>query len=155
MLTVALILIIAGILTHIGVGIYSVIQVTRRYDQVAEGLRAFVTPESPEDPSDLHKTLDQVAAIFADRYRVAMTAADRGATGAAARDVNRGLEEIAVAGDPALAVAQALPKSLRKNPLALAGLNMVVQNILSKQGIGSGGSPGFNGGSGNQIKFDL
>ena len=156
MLTVALILISAGVLIHLGVGVYSVaqtIKARRNYENMVEGFRAFITPDGPETISDFNKTIYEIASIFADRYRTALTAAERGAQGAAARDINRGLEEVAIAQNPALAVAGALPKSLQKNPLAAAGLNMIIQNIMSKQTMPGPGS-GSNG-SNSQAKFDL
>lgn len=157
MLIIGLIVLSALFLANIGVGTYNLVQVKRtndRYDKFSEDLVAFITPPNSETPSDFNKILIEIASIFADRYRVAMTSAANGAQGAAVRDVNRGLEEIAVAADPSLAVAQVLPKSLKKNPLALAGLNMLMQNVMSKQG---SQVPGENGSRsmGSQVKFNL
>jgi len=157
MLTISLIGIFIGILVQTGLRIRQHRQYVQKYNELAERLGDFMRPSTPDDPSDFNKVLDQIAVLFADRYRIALSAADRGAQGAAARDINRGLEEIAAEQSPALAVAQNLPRSLRKNPLAAAGLNMLIQNILSKPGSlpgqGSPGSPGNNGSQ--QAKFSL
>lgn len=152
MLLLSLILVGVGILIHFAAWSVILVKFMRRYNAFVMGVNDFFYQETPDTPSDFNKVLDQTAILFADRYRIAMTAVDRGQQGAAVRDVNRGLEDLAVENNPALAVAQNLPRSLRKNNLAMAGLNILVNSIMQNKGGGNGGG---NMVSTRQVKFDL
>lgn len=121
-------------------------RVDAKYNNWIKNLSNFFSQTTPDTPSHFNQVVDSIAVLFADRQRIAMTAADRGAQGAAVRDVNRGLEEIAAENSPAAAVMASLPRSLKKNNLAQAGLMMLIQNIMSKNNPGPG--PGKNDGGG-------
>ena len=153
---ICLILLAVGLLAGISLWGYTFYIIYQKYNVHRYQFTEYFNQASPDHPSEFNKNINQIADIVAERTRLGLTMADRGSTGAAVRDVNRGLEEIAVQNDPSLAVAQALPKSLKKNQLAMAGLNMLVQNIISKAGSQQAG-PGINPGNGSasNIKFDL
>lgn len=128
-----------------------VVRLVRKYNDVVQNFKAFFEQPGPDKPSDFQQVADQLSVIFADRVRIAFQAVDRGARGAAQRDINRGLEDVAVEEMPALAIAQALPKNLKKNPLAEAGLNLLLQRLMSG---GIGGGDGSSGRS-TQARFNL
>ena len=157
MLTLAIILISVGILIHISTFAVSAYVVVKNYRQLAEQWDNFFAQNSADEPSNFSKIICQIADVCAERTRVAVMAAFQGSQGAAVRDATRGLEQVAAEGDPRLAVAAALPRGLKKNPLALAGLNMLVQNMLAKGNL-HGNIPGeipSNGSKSSQVKFNL
>lgn len=110
----------------------------------------FFVPAKPEDKTPFIQVIDYATDQVADKIRISIMASTRGAAGAAVRDANRGLEELGASTDPALAVAKNLPKSLQKNPLALAGLNYLMQNTFKNQSRSGAGN-----GSSSQVKFNL
>ena len=153
MLILCLVLVIAALLIHVSIWSVCIVSVVKKYRRLVQGINDYIPPSAPDQPSDFNQTLDQIAILFADRFRITMTAADRGAAGAAARDLNRGLEEYAAEQSPVLSLVNQMPKSLKKNKLAMAGLDFMLQKALSGQpgsGSGSGGSNGSN-----QMKFGL
>lgn len=155
MLIACLILVSAGIVIHAATWVISVKAVTREYYATMDRWNSFFNQTSADEPSDFNKIINQITDISAEKVRIGVMAADRGQQGAAVRDAARGLEQIAAESDPALMIAQSLPKNLKKNPLAAAGLNMLIQKILS------GDNPNMiqksNGQSSNsgQVKFNF
>lgn len=138
MVTVCLVVASAALVAEL-FGSYILVRKARaHYERLADQLNWYVSSPGPDTPSPFAKTVDNIAIIIADRIRVALMAAERGAQGAAVRDVNKGLEEYAVQNNPAAAVAATLSKSLKKNNLAAAGLQMLIQNLMA------GGLPGGN-----------
>lgn len=128
---IACLILISGLLAaQIAGGLVVYKKVRNSYDSLADQVNNYFVSTDSKIPSPFSQSMDSIATLFADRNRVALSAAERGAQGAAARDLNRGLEEIATESNPALAIAAGMPKSLRKNPLAQAGLQMLINRIL-------------------------
>ena len=157
MLTICLILVSIGLITNLavyGVSIYAVIKEKQR---ISNSWSEYFDQTAADEPSNFAKTVSQIADMAAERTRISLMAADRGQQGAAVRDATRGLEQVAIENNPGLAVAQLMPKALKKNKLAEVGLGYLIQNIMSKQGQGAVPGLGNNGSGihGHQPKFDL
>jgi hypothetical protein len=112
----------------------------------------FFTPESSDRPSDFGRSIDAISDSFAQKIGVTVQAAIRGSSGGSSKALNRELEAEAIAENPSLAVVGMLPKSLRKNPLALAGLQALASKLFSSSGAGTSGPGTSNNG---QTKFNL
>lgn len=123
----------------------------KRFDEVIEQFSEFITPGSNGDASPFGQVVDSVTDMLADKIGVRIQAATRGSAGGSAKALNAGLQEVAMQEDPNLALMQSLPKSLRKNPMALMGL----QAILSRAAAGNMRSPGGPGNGQAQAKFSL
>lgn len=157
MLIICLIIVTGAICTLTGSYLLDRRKVKAQYESLVDAFDEFFAVKNPDTGSHFNQTMDSIAVLFADRYRIAVSAADRGQIGAAARDVNRSLEEIAVENNPAYAVANSLPKGLKKNPVAMAGLQLLLQRLSA----GAAGNPTATGmaipsnGQVNQVKFDF
>jgi len=132
-------------------GAYVVVKSRQHYKDTVKALEAFVTAPSQNEPSDFAKVCDNIAELFANRTGVVVQAALRGAMGGTMKGVNAALEKQAIEENPQLSLAEALPKSLKKNPLAL----MALQSIMSKVMAGSSGSSGSSGNGHQHAKFQL
>jgi len=166
MLILCIVLGSIALAVHYGIGIHSIIQTRKelkafdeakeKYENLAQGFVEYVTPQDETNISPFNETLAQVADLFADRFRVAMTAATLGAQGAAARDLTRGLEELGQEEMPAGAIVPHLPKSLRKNPIALQMLNNIVMRLMQGQKMSEGnGHLSDSGSASSQVRFKL
>jgi len=154
-MTLAILLIIAVV--NIGLfagGVYAYVATTRKVKAyIVQGVKAFedfATSQDENTPSDFAKLTDSIASVFAQRIGTTVQAHIKGAMGGTMKAVNAELEQEAISGNPQAAIIAALPKSLRKNPLAQVGLTSIIQKILSGSGPGSG-----NNGSNSQAKFNL
>lgn len=106
----------------------------------------FASP-NPDTPSIAIQFIEQVSAITAEKIGVSTQAAIRGSLGGMMKGVNAELEQEAINADPSLSLAKALPKSLRKNPLALMGLQLLMNKNQPAH-------PGSNG-TISQTRFQL
>lgn len=115
-----------------------------------ENITAFFSPQSEGQLSIAGQMLDSVSQSMAERIGVTTQAAIRGSLGGTMKSVNAALEAEAVQADPSLALTQALPKSLKKNPIALLGLQALMNKVISGQA-----STGIPSPSNGQVKFNL
>jgi hypothetical protein len=95
-----------------------------------------------------------MADILAQRLATSVVAVMRGQVGGTMKAINSALEQEAVEANPAMSFAAVLPKKLQKNPLALMGLNSVLNKIL-QQAMTANKPGGNNSGEVSQTKFDL
>lgn len=154
MLLICLIVVSVGLALNVGLWGIAANYVIKERNNTIEKFNAYFNQPGPDQPSDFHLLIEKIADLVAERTRIGLMAAERGSKGAAVRDATSGLEQIAADNDPGLAVAQSLPKVLKKNPVAAAGLQFLIQKMLTGQpgGVpGSGGSPD----NGSQAKFRL
>jgi len=143
-------LIFGSIMTGLaGIGVRRIGRINERLDKLDNDVTEVFSSPSPDMPSIFSQVVNQVADIIGEKQALVTQASIRGALGGQQRALNRDLEEIAVQEDPGLALTQILPKSLKRNPLALMGL----QSILSRRSPGS--SPGSNTNNGGQVRFKL
>lgn len=117
----------------------------------SEVLQSVFLPQNDGESSAFGQAVDQITDSISQKIGVTTQAALRGSLGGSMKAVNAELEREAAAADPAAAALQALPKSLRKNPVAMMGLQSIMQKFLQGQGSGSGG---FSN-NGGQAKFNL
>lgn len=111
--------------------------------------------EGEHQTSGFSEVIAGVTDIAAQKIGVTTQMALKGSMGGATRALNKELEAEAIAENPGLAMAELLPKSLKKNPLALMGLNSIFQKYLAG-GLGGGAGTGGGGASDNgQAKFNL
>lgn len=124
----------------------------RSRDRLESDLRSFFEASPDGGASDFAKSVDAMADIFAGRIGVTIQGSIRGILGSQAREISRGLEQTAIEQAPELGIMGMLPKSLKKNPLALAGLQGLLSRIL--QG-GQGAHTGAVKNSEPAAKFNL
>lgn len=117
-------------------------------------LQSIFLPPMDGESSAFGQAVDQITDSISQKIGVTTQAALRGSLGGTMKAVNAELEREAVSQDPAAAALQALPKSLKKNPVAMIGLQSIMSKFLQGNTSGSGGI--FNSGNnGNQAKFNL
>jgi len=127
-----------------------------RYQETSGYIAQFFNPKGKDQPSPFGEVVDSVSEVFADKLGTRIQAGIRGQLGGNVKGLNRGLEEVAMQEDPSLAVLDSLPKSLKKNPVAMMGLQSIVSRIMASQSNGSPGQSGNGTGSGGgQAKFSL
>lgn len=112
----------------------------------------FIVGENPGEPSDLVKACHFLAEDVGQRVGLTVNAGIRGSMGGMMQGLNRDLEQVAIDQDPNLALVQSLPKSLKKNKMAMEGLMYLIQ----QNKFAGSASHNSNGGSGrSQVKFNL
>jgi len=126
------------------------VKTNRRIDNISEGFTEFFTSQDKDGYTNFAKTVSWTSEAIGQSVGRYFVAAERGASGGTMKGVNKELERVAVQENPELAVLDVLPKSLKRNPLAMLGL----QAIMSKQR-GSNIIPSQINGSSQQVKFDL
>lgn len=159
MVAAGLILIIIGLVVEIVLGVWAQVKVSRKYNGIVQEINDYLNGDG--QPSRFNQDLDNVTSMIAEKLRIAVTNTHKGAAGAAARDMSRGLQEIAIQEQPELGLLGAMPKAIQKNPLALAGLQILMKNMAQRPGPagswggGPSGRPGDNGSLGvsDSIKF--
>lgn len=134
-------------------GVFVYVKARRFVEDTQENITALFTPENEGQLSAIGQMLDCFSQSVAERIGVTVQAAIRGSIGGTMKGVNAALEKEAIEENPNLAMMQALPKSLRGNPIAMMGL----QAILSRMGSGSSGPRNKQIASPNngQVKFNL
>lgn len=135
-------------------GVYIYVKITGMAQSFAYTIEDIFTPRSANEPSLFAQTVNEIAEGIAQKTGIHINAAIRGSLGGTMKGVNAALEEEAIAGDPALAVASALPKSLKKNPIAMIGLQMLMQKALSGTNA-SQQAVNNNGHNNSQAQFNL
>lgn len=116
---------------------------------ISETLESIFTPITPGEPSIFNQAVNEILEGGAQRVGVHVQAAIKGSIGGTMKGVNAALEKEAIDGNPTLALAGALPKSVKKNPLAMIGLQMLAQKI------GNGGGNASSNNGATQAKFTL
>lgn len=148
MLLVAILILISNVVLLIGAGVVYV-RSTKNFAELHQGFKNYFSPQGQNNASPFGETLDAITDVMAQKIGVTVQASIRGAMGGTMKGVNHALEDVAREENPSLAMMDALPKSLKKNPIALMGL----QALIARSG-GSGGSGGTRG-NGSQAQFKL
>lgn len=125
------------------------------YRQAQRQVSSFfeVHGEGDNQYSDCSQVIAGLGDVFAQKIGVTVQMAIKGSIGGSTKALNKELEQVAIAENPNLAMAEYLPKSLKKNPLALMGLNSIMAR-LAAGGLGSAG-PGPSNGKADQAQFNL
>lgn len=129
-------------------GVYCYVRIKRVSQTINETLENIFVARNQDNMSVFTQTINEILDGSAQRIGYQVQAAIRGSIGGSMKGVNAQLEKVAADNDPTLAVAANLPKSLKKNPLAMAGL----QFLLNRAG---GGNTGGNNNQTSQAKFSL
>lgn len=136
-------------------GVYASRKASNAYNQITDLFAEIFQPVSPDHPSIFQESVEAITDGIAQKTGSSIQAAIRGSLGGSAKSLNHELEQEAIAADPSLALMEYLPKSLKKNPIAMLGLQRVVGNFLSGSGGGSKKIEAGKNGSGGQAKFNL
>lgn len=144
--------IIAGGLGILGIlGILAAQAVTIKQNAIItanlQGIVQFVNnlfnkPDKDTDPA-IYQIITLSADLTGQRVATSLMNQNRATVAGSMKGVNAALKNEAVAAYPDLAIADALEKALPKNPLAQAGLGILINRVLSGgglPGLGSGGS---------------
>lgn len=152
MLAVALVLLTALVVTST-LGLVQNAKISRRLESYQDGITTFFTAETEGQGTAFNQVVNQICDVIATKQAVSTQAAIRGALGGSQKAINHELEQVAIAENPELGMLDALPKSLRKNPIAMMGL----QALMNKQFSGAGGSPAGHSPSrqNGRAKFNL
>lgn len=146
----ALILLLVAIgIGQLAGGYYVYSKINRTYNEISQGLKDIFVCPGEDGLSTFGQIINSTADVFSQKIGTSTQAAIRGSIGGTMKGVNAALENEAMAENPNLAVLQALPKSLKGNPIALMGLQAIISRI--GQGPASQGNNGHNA----QAKFTL
>lgn len=152
MITLLLAFIAITITAGIGLGAYSYVKATRFIQDSIETLHYCFEHTGEDGFTPLIRFVDQTTEVTAQKIGVSVQAAIKGSIGGTMKGVNAQLENYAAENDQGAALMTALPKSLRKNPIALMGLQMLMQNMA--KGV-PGKAPENGRGITPQAKFNL
>lgn len=95
------------------------------------------------------EVVNNISDVLSQKIGITVQAAIRGSVGGTMKGVNAALEKEAIENNPELAIMDVLPKSLKKNPIALMGLQAIISRI------GSDPSSGSKTNGSAQTKFSL
>lgn len=151
MLAITIAILVAQLVIIIG-GYYVYRKSRELVNQGAEVLKDLFLPGNDGQLSAFGQAVDSVTDSISQKIGVTTQAALRGSLGGSMKAVNAELEKEGAAADPAAAALTMLPKSLRKNPVAMIGLQSVISRFL--QG-GASSSGGYSGNNSGQAKFNL
>ena len=146
-------LIIASIATNICIiagGYYVYHRSISRYASISAAVLEYFTATDPQGVTGFGELVDTIAQNFASKIGTVVQASIRGSISGSTRALVPVLEQEAVEGNPELGIMSVLPKSLKKNPIAMAGLQMLISRMINKQ---NGGQEAISGGG--QAKFNL
>lgn len=129
-------------------GCYVYKKANRVVHQVSEGLTSVFAPRIEGEPSLFVQIADQITENAASKIGIHTNAAIKGSIGGTMKGLNAALENEAIESDASLALAAALPKSLRKNPVAMMGLQQIMQRVMGQTAHNGSASTG-------QAKFKL
>lgn len=136
---------LASLLIFAG-GVYTYVRVKRVSQSINETLESIFIPSNQGDMSLFTQTVNEILDGSAQRIGVSVQAAIRGSIGGSMKGVNAQLEQVAADSDPTLALAAQLPRSVKKNPLAMMGLQLLMQRTAGKNASSNGNT---------QAKFSL
>jgi len=117
-------------------GVYAYFKIRALAREVVEAVSYYVTSPDSDTPSPLVSFIGYSAEIVAQKIGVSTQQAIKGSLGGSLKGVNAQLEQEAIASDPSLALVSALPKSLKKNPIAMIGLQALINKFMASSGAG-------------------
>lgn len=132
-------------------GIYYGNKAIRAVRQTQRVLSELFIPKNEGEASAVGQAASQYIEFISEQIGVKTQAAIRGSIGGSMKGINAALEQEATSDNPNLAIMQALPKSLKKNPVAMIGLQKIMEkvmnNSMNNQNTG-------NNGHVSPVKFD-
>lgn len=131
-MTTLLLAILAVIsLANLTGGVLIYVRINRAFENASEAIQTLFETGRAGEPSYFNQTINEITDITAQKVGTSVQAAIRGSIGGTMKGVNAALEAEAIENDPTLAVVSALPKSLRKNQIAMVGLQMLMQKAFA------------------------
>jgi len=109
-------------------------------NSIQYSLEDYFTPSGEDQISPFGRLVEQCAEVTAQRLGTTVQAAIRGSIGGTMTAMVPALEREAMDANPELAILDVLPKSLKKSPLAIQGLQLIVNRILQNQGRSDSGN---------------
>lgn len=130
--------------------------VHRQIREAKKEVRTFLEVEANGSPRYVN-LYGQFVEDISKRAAVSVQKALAGSLGGQMKGINAALEQEAMEVNPGLTLAEFLPKKLKKNPLALMGLQSVYQKmaaslIAGNQAAGGNGKPAAGS---DQARFEL
>lgn len=135
---------IAILVSLIGGGAYVVKRISGLESRV-QVFEDFFTPEGEGLPSPLGKLIGETGGFVASQVTDGVSKTLHGAIGGSMKGVTAELEQQAVADNPALAIMAGMPKSIKKNPLAMLAMQTLINKNLPLKGGSGGDAIGGNG----------
>lgn len=132
MLIAAIIIITLLSISSIG-WTYAGVKVYRKITRFNESVDYFFTGQAGDKGSAFNQAINDISDVFAVKFSQATMASARGQLGGQAKAMNAEFEAIAKEGNPQLTLLDVLPKSLKRNPVAMQGLGMVLQKMMAGQ----------------------
>lgn len=123
----------------------------RKSQSVSGTIYELFQPNS-EGVSPFSEVVNSVAVVMSEHIGKTVQASIRGSIGGSMKGLNAGLEQIAVEDNSTAAAMSALPKSLKKNPVAMMGLKVLMDRLNNNSPPGQISS---SNGSVKQAKFNL
>lgn len=125
----------------------------RKYHDASNILLRFFFEQTGEDQNtDFNRALNQTAMVFASQIGSATLTAINTSFGGTMKGAAAELAEMGAQGNLGLVIEEALPKSIKKNKLAMAGFGEVIKQIVVKLAAGNSLPAGGGGGNGH---FDV
>lgn len=150
MLTLFVVILAVTQICLLGIGVTFYVKARRTSKLVTGTLSDIFLPQAEGRSSVAGEAVQEIGEQLAQRIGLTVQQAIKGSIGGSMKGINAALEQEGAAANPDAAILAALPKSLKKNPVALMGL----QAIMSK--LSGGSSPQASGGQNNgQAKFNL
>lgn len=122
--------------------------------EVGEAFNEYFSADPSTGISPFGQLVEQIAEVQAARLGTTIQAGIRGSLGGQMKGIVPALEAEAVQAYPELGIAEVLPKSLKKSPVAQVGLQLLIEKLM-KGGAGSGRNGRGSAPAGGQAKFNL
>lgn len=147
-------LLLIAILCISAVNLVGGIHVYRQIQKAKKEYQAFLEVEANGSPRYVN-LYGQFTEDISKRAAVSVQKALAGSLGGQMKGINAALEQEAMEENPGLSLAEFLPKKLKKNPLALMGLQAVYQKMAQSLVKGQQAAGGNGQGQTSQTKFEL
>lgn len=122
----------------IGGGYVFISKARTKYRVVQDALEDYFTPSGEDQISPFGRVVEQCAEVTAQRLGTTIQAGIRGSLGGTMSAMVPALEKEAIEANPELAFVDMLPKSLKKSPVAIQGLQMLLSRWIASQPKSSG-----------------
>jgi len=135
-------------------GYYVYNKARTNFTDIQNSLEDYFTSGREGEISPFGRLVEQCAEVTAQRLGTTVQAAIRGSLGGTMTKMVPALEQEAIEANPELAFIDVLPKSLKKSPLALQGLQLLMNRLMANQGQAAE-NKGNNHKSSSQTSFTL
>jgi len=138
-------------IVQVGIAAFTAAFVYRWISGISKGFGEFFIEVDQDGVSQFGHFVNELAEASATRIGQNVRAGINGSIGGTMKGVVAELEQAGAESAPELALLSQLPKSIKKNNLAMAGLQWFLQNKIG--GLGAGSGSGGNGKQSDQGRF--